>query len=80
MHTVRNQTIKARKNYRCQGREQIAHYYDETEHGKAPECTAIQVGQEYQYQFNVESGEGFVWRSCLPCYQFICEHGLYEEY
>ena len=71
---------KARKNYNCEGREQI-----EASGGRCEEeaekqfqsCKGIKKGDEYEKQFN-KDGDVYVWKSCLKCLEQISKYKLHD--
>lgn len=74
---------KARKRHDCDGHTQIDACvgYSSIQHeyclDKKPSCTgAIEVGQQYIRQNNVQDGELYSWKSCKECFDLICEHDI----
>jgi len=79
METISNYKRKARKAHECEGCEQITHYDQIDYVSTPPQCAGIKRGDSYQYQFNKVDGQAYDFKSCLPCYEFICKHGLFED-
>ena len=80
MNILRNETRKARLNHHCEGCSQIDEHGGEVEGDPRPKCKGISKGDKHQYQFNTNHyGDAWSWRSCLPCFNYIIKHYLYQE-
>jgi hypothetical protein len=78
---IEDRTVASRKNYRCDGIEQILEWGNtEKEFGEKHTCKGITRGEKYYYQKQRDSGSILTYRSCLPCNEFIKKHELYVEY
>jgi len=80
MELIEEKTVKARKNHRCDGIEQILEYGNtEKEFGEKHTCKGIIKGSNYFYQKTRDGGDILTWKSCMPCTEFIKKHDLYAE-
>lgn len=78
--TVLNQgKRKARKQYRCEGFDQIDNMVGWYEHNLPPMPHAIRPGETYFYQVSSRHGDFGTFKSCEHCWKLIVDHQIYDE-
>lgn len=81
---IRSEEPVARKDYTCQGRNQIVYTMDcEVTHKKGYDqvlkCASIKKGEKHNKQTISCDGEIYTWRSCFECLEVIEELDLYRD-
>ena len=75
MHSISNVNIKARKKHICNSWEFIrddkhekmcVDYVDD-----GYQCHGIKIGDIYNRQVNVDGGDLWTFKSCLPCIEYV---------
>lgn len=77
-------TLKAKKNYVCDGREQLIYAFKVEEEDtyeitqQIEKCKGIKKGEVYINQKQIEDGKIQHWRSCKGCDEVIDNFDLYD--
>ena len=77
MDTLLNETTpKARKEYVCEGREQLIYARDQGEETEEltqqiENCKGIKKGEVYINQKQIKDGKIQNWKSCKGCYEVL---------
>ena len=85
MSFIKETNPKARKNYICDGREQLLTFVDDVDDNLEIEqqiqlCKGIIKGENYVNQTQVEDGIIQHWQSCKNCNEVIHKFKLYPTY
>ena len=73
---LKETTPKARKEYVCEGREQLIYAFDQgVDFDEIPEqikkCKGIKKGEVYINQKQIQDGKIQNWKSCKGCYEVL---------
>jgi hypothetical protein len=85
MSFIKETNPKARKNYICDGREQLLTFVDDVDDNLEIEqqiqlCKGIIKGENYVNETQVEDGIIQHWKSCKGCHETIHKFKLYPKY
>lgn len=84
-HCIHRQKYRARKKYSDDGWEEIQecwNNFDEFEKMKIQDIKnphIIDIGDMYERQFNVDSGDTCTWRTKLFFYDLISKYNLFSD-
>lgn len=65
---------KARKNYNCDGFDEILRMVETKKDLDGHKCSEIRKADKHICQVNKMDGEIYNWRSCYKCFQFMEEN------
>ena len=78
MEVIKRSKQKARKNYRCDGRDQLISHVDGNDEAHKEPNAQIKKGEIYYKQTQVEDREIGHFISCLGCNNYIEEYRFFD--